>query len=287
MPYIRLISRFFILIITAATPKLLTAQSDSLSGLQAETYLHPVNSNTAYTLKKNEIVVNWFPQLLPIPTWVNYGVTDRITLTLDNNIILGLFVEPHLPVLSINSRFRLIDQQGFLPTIAYENMIQYLYVKFDQSTNPYFATWRKGWNWYHHINMSWQLTPVWYAHASFGGTYTQYLELQNKDTLQGNIKIYENKIHPDYMYGLDYRLKRISFHVNYSYGSTFNYIDNVARKSEIIYGIRVAPFYQCRFKPIQYLRFEWVGLQDTFTDIDAKANLPLFLPYLYWQWQIN
>ncbi|MBN2663181.1 MAG: hypothetical protein JXR68_05990 [Bacteroidales bacterium] len=276
-----------IFILSFLFSNMVNGQSDTTIGLQTEIFMHPVNSNSAYTLKKKEIIINWTPQFLPIPTWVYYGVTDRITLTVDNNIIAGLFVKPHLPVLSVNGRFKLTDHNKYKPTIAYENMIQYLYVKFDQSTNPYFATWRKGFNWYHHINMSWKITPKLYAHVSFGGTFSQYLELENKDTLNHIVKLYENKIAPDYMIGFDYRLKRISFHINYSYGTTFNYIDNVARKTEIMYGIRVAPFYKSKIKFIKCLRFEWVGFSNEFKDIDAKAYVPIFLPYFYWQWQIK
>jgi len=135
--------------------------------------------------------------------------------------------------------------------------------------------------------MSWIITPKFYAHASFGGTYSQYLELENKDSINHKVKVYEKNIAPDYMVGLDYRLKRISFHINYSHGTTFNYIDNVARKTEIMYGIRVAPFYKSKNEFIRYLRFEWVGFINEFKDIDAEANVPLFLPYFYWQWKIK
>jgi hypothetical protein len=263
------------------------SQNDSLLGLQSEVLIHPCNSNTAYTLKKNEIIVNWTPQFLPIPTWINYGLSDKITLTIDNNIIAGLLVDPHLPVLSINSRFKLKEQKRLFPSLAYETMVQYLYVEYDQATNPYFATWRKGLNWYNHLNMSWRINKKLYVHASVGFSFSHYLRLVNKDSLNFQSKEFSNKLAPDYMLGVDYRLRRISFHLNYSYGSTFNYIDNVARKTELVYGIRMAPFYKSKIGFFRTLHFEWIGFYNKFNDINADAYVPIFLPYVYWQWKIK
>jgi hypothetical protein len=249
--------------------------------------MHPANSNTAYTLKKREIVYNQSPQGFPLPTWAYYGITDRITIVIDNNFIAGLIIKPHLPVPSINGRFRLRQQNNFIPALAYETMFVYLWIEYDQSTNPYFATWRKKMGWYHHLNASWKIGDNFYIHSSAGFSYADHLRLVNKDTLHQQERFFKNSFSPDLSLGLDYRFKRISFHLNTSYGSTFNYIDNVPRKFEIMYGIRMAPFYKNRYGFLRTFRFEWVGFYDEFRDVEAKAYLPLFIPYLYWQWTIK
>lgn len=258
---------------------------NTLEGLQAEIYLHPVNSFTAYTLKQGEAVYNQALPSLPIPSWAWIGITDWLTAEIDLlPLVGGLFTEPHLPVPSFNFRFKLTEQNHAIPALAFETMYQYLYHEFDQSSNPYFATWRKGSSWYNHINASWNMSPHFYIHASLGATYAQYIRLINKDSINYQEKIFENKITPDASLGFDYRFKRFSYHLTTSYGTTFNYIDNVPRKFEIMYGVRVAPFYKNRFGIIRTFRFEWVGFYNQFPDINAEAFVPIFIPYIYWQW---
>lgn len=261
---------------------------DTLAGLQTDTYLHPVNSNTAYTLKKGELVYNQAPQALPLPTWGWVGITDWLTAEIDFlPLVGGLLVKPNLPVPSFNFRFRLMHQKKFAPALAYETMVQYLYTEFDQSTNPYFSTYREKTSWYNHLNASWKLGSRFYIHAAVGCTYAQYLRLVNKDSTNYQEKIFKNNITPDFSIGFDYRLKRISFHLTSSYGTTFNYIDNVPRKFEIMYGIRLAPFYKTKCGFLRTFRMEWAGFYDAFPDIGAKAYVPLFIPYVYWQWTVK
>ena len=57
--------------------------SDTLKGLQNDIYLHPLNSNTAYTLKKGECVYNQAPASLPLPSWGWVGITDWLTAEID------------------------------------------------------------------------------------------------------------------------------------------------------------------------------------------------------------
>lgn len=261
------------------------SQEDSLKGLQSDIYLHPLNSSTAYTLQKGEFVCNQAPASLPFPSWAWVGITDWLTAEIDLLPLLGgLFVDPYLPVPSFNFRFRLLEQRKLRPALAFETMYQFLYKEFDQSTNPYFATWRKKGSWYNHLNASWKIKSKFYIHASVGATYANSLRLVNKDSMHYQEKVFTNKISPDISIGLDYRLKRISFHVTTTYGTTFNYIDNVPRKFEIMYGIRLAPFYKSRFGFLSKFRLEWAGFYNAFPDIHAKVYVPIFIPYLYWQW---
>lgn len=258
----------------------------SPNGLQSDIFLHPLNSNTAYTLRKGECVYNQAPRSLPFPSWGWIGITDRITAEIDFlPLIGGLFVKPNLPVPSFNFRFRISNQSKWKPALAFETMFQYIYNEFDQSDNPYFATLRQKSSWYNHLNASWNILPNFYLHTSIGVTYAQHLKLINKDSSNQVEKVFKNKITPDFSFGLDYRLKWISFHVNTSYGTTFNYIDNVPRKFEIIYGVRLAPFYKNRFGLLQTFRIEWAGFYNKFPEIQADAFVPIFIPYFYWQWR--
>lgn len=264
------------------------AGADSLRGLQNDIYLHPVNSNTAYTLRKLEFVYNQAPGTLPFPSWAWIGITDWLTAEIDLlPLVGGLFVEPHWPVPSFNFRFRLQRQQGWKPALAYETMFQYLYRDIDQSSNPYFATWRRDASWYNRVNASWQIGARFHVHASAGCTYAGYLRLENKDSLNRTEKIFRNRITPDASLGLDFRFPWISLHTTVSYGTTFNYLDNVPRKFEVMYGVRVAPFWKNRFGFLRCFRMEWVGFYDSFPDINASAYVPIFIPYFYWQWTIG
>lgn len=288
--------RKFIFILFLLSFSKLFAQTDidtigptnTLSGLQNDIFLHPLNSNTAYTLKKGECVYNQAPASLPIPSWGWIGITDWLTAEIDFlPLVGGLFIKPHLPVPSFNFRFKIRNQKKCIPALAYETMFQYLYVEFDQSTNPYFATWRKKGSWYNHLNASWKIKSRFYIHATIGCTYAQHLRLVNKDSTNFIQQTFDNKLTPDLSIGLDYRLKRISFHLNTSYGTTFNYIDNVPRKFEIMYGIRLAPFYKNKFGILRTFRIEWAGFYNAFPDIKAKVYVPIFIPYFYWQWTIK
>lgn len=262
--------------------------STYLLGLRNDIYLHPLNSNTAYTLRKGECVYNQSPVSLPFPSWGWIGITDWLTAEIDFlPLIGGLFVEPFKPVPSFNFRFKIKEQKNLLPTLAFETMFQYLYKDLDQANNPYFSTWRKGGSWYNKANASWRINSELYIHASVGCTFAQYLRLVNKDSTYYNERVFKNKLSPDFSIGVGYRLRGISFHFNTSYGTTFNYLDNVPRKFEIMYGVRIAPFYKNRFGFLRTFRIEWAGFYNAFPDISSKVYVPIFIPYLYWQWPIR
>ncbi|MFY9309863.1 MAG: hypothetical protein WAQ28_12520 [Bacteroidia bacterium] len=265
-----------------------TANNHTLYGLQAETYLHPLNSNTAYTFKKGEASYNQAPAAIPLPAWGWIGITDWLTAEIDFlPLVGGLFTKPHLPVPSFNFRFRVAQQDKWKPALAYETMFQYLYKEFNQTNSPTFAIYRHKASWYNKLNASWRIKSNFYIHLSGGCTFAQYLKLVNTDSLHSQEKIFRNKLSPDASLGLDYRLRWISFHVNTSYGTTFNYIDNVPRKFEVMYGVRIAPFYKNRFGILKSFRIEWEGFYNSFPDINAKVYVPVFIPYFYWQWKFK
>lgn len=278
-------SVLYIIFMWLCSTGLLFGQRDSLKDLQTETFLHPADGFTAYTLKKGEFVYNQSPFTLPLPSWAWWGITDNITAEIDFlPLIGGMFQKPHLPVPSFNFRYRLSGQNKLKPAIAFETMYQHLWYEVVQSERPIVS--RKGNSWYNHINLSWKITSKFYTHVSVGATYIENLYLSNDNPDHLIEKFYPKLWSPDFNLSLDFRTKAwMSFHVTTSYGTTFVYLDNVPKKQQISYGFRLAPFYKNKWGFLRTFRVELIGYQIYLQDIDASitAALPVF-PYFYWQW---
>ena len=151
---------YLLLCLLFIIPIISQSQSQPLIGIQKETFLHPADGFTAYTLKKGEFIYNQSPFTFPLPSWAWIGITDKITAEIDLlPLIGGLFQKPNLPVPSFNFRFKLIDQKNYFPTIAYETMYQHLWNEVTQSDQPNAIVKRKGNSWYNHINFSWKINP--------------------------------------------------------------------------------------------------------------------------------
>lgn len=259
-----------------------------LRGLQTDILLHPADGFTAYTLKKNEFVYCQSPFTLPFPSWAWWGITDNITAEIDLlPIIGGIFQEPHLPVPSLNFRFKLINQKNWRPQIAFETMYQHLWRNQNQSNQDNLRIERQSGNsWYNHINMSWYNQKKLHFHLSFGATYTENLLIENKDSLNYKGKFFNKTFNPDFSASVDFRPKPwLSAHFTASYGTTFVYLDNIPRKYQLSYGFRVAPFYKNKYGFLRALRAEFIGFYMYLPDADAtiESVLPIF-PYFYWQW---
>ena len=262
-------------------------QSDSLKGLQAEIFLHPMDGFTAYTLKKGEFVYSQSPFTLPLPSWAWWGITDNITAEIDLlPLIGGLFREPNLPVPSLNFRFKLINQNKLIPSIAFETMYQHLWNEVIQSDQPNAIVSRKGNSWYNHLNFSWNINSKTHTHLSIGATYVENLYFSNNDSLNLIEKFYPKLFTPDFNLSIDYRWKSwISTHATASYGSTFVYLDNIPKKQQISYGFRVAPFCKIKWGVLRTFRAEFIGYYIYLPDIKEpiQSIIPIF-PYFYWQW---
>ena len=266
------------------------SQSDSLKGIQNDIFLHPVDGFTAYTLKKGEFVYNQSPFTLPLPSWAWWGITDKITMEIDLlPLIGGLFQPPHLPVPSLNFRFKLTEQNGIKPTIAFETMFQHLWNEVTQSDQPNAIVKRKGNSWYNHLNFSWKLTPKLHTHFSVGATYVENLFFSNNDSLNLIEKTYPTSFTPDFNLSIDYKMKPwISLNATASYGTTFVYLDNIPHKQQLSYGFRIAPFYKNKHGFLRTFRAEFVGYYIHLPDINESIEsiVPIF-PYFYWQWTIK
>jgi len=243
--------------------------------------LHPLDSFTGYTLHKGELVYN--QAIAPWPTWMWWGITDRITAELDIECWLG-------GVLSFNFRFGSGKQQGKCFSIAYETMFQYLFKEIDLLNDyEYLKVRRKGANWYNKINISFSLSKKLHLHLSTGATYSEDLLIENAWRSVYKGKRFHNLISPDFSIGLDWRMYRwLSFHSSISYGSTFIYLDNVPRKYQFTYGFCIKPF---NGKGPGFLRTFHVELASIFCYFPDAGEivfvpLPVF-PFLYWQWGGN
>ncbi len=264
------------------------AQDSPHANLQTEIMLHPADGFTAYTLKKNEFVYCQSPFTLPFPSWAWWGITDKITAEIDLLPLLGgLFIEPHLPVPSLNFRFKLKEQNGIVPSIAFETMFQHLWRTQNQSDQDNLRVERQsGSSWYNRFNLSWKLSETFHIHFSPGLTYSQNLLIENKDSLNYKGTFFKQTVNPDISLNFDWRMKPwISSHMTTSYGTTFVYLDNIPRKYQVSYGFRVAPFYKNKYGILRTLRAEFIGFYMWLPDAgeEIQSILPVF-PYLYWQW---
>lgn len=280
-------NRILHIIILFLFPMFVFGQSDTLRGIQTETFLHPADGFTAYTLKKGEFIYNQSPFTLPLPSWAWWGITDNITAEIDLlPLIGGLFQEPNLPVPSFNFRFKLIDQNKLISSIAFETMYQHLWNEITQSDQTNAIVRRKGNSWYNHLNFSCKISSKFHTHLSIGATYVENLYFSNNESLNLIEKFYPKSFTPDFSLSIDYRLKPwISLHATGSYGTTFVYLDNVPRKQQISYGFRIAPFYKNKWGILRTFRAEFIGFYIHLPDINESIEsiIPIF-PYFYWQW---
>lgn len=249
--------------------------SQKQKNLNKETMLHPGDAFTAYVFKKGEWAYN--QAITPYPSWAWWGITDWVTAEIDIEAWLG-------GVPSFNFRFGLAQQKDWRPAIAYETMYQFLKNKRDQFYNlDFLEINRHGSNWYNHINMSWNINNNINIHLAGGFTYSDDLSISNGDSLNYIGKSFTNNINPDISIGTDLRAKEwLSFHSTLSYGSTFLYADNIARKNQFTLGARLAPFLNSKAGFLNCLRIEITYLYNNYKD--AKESFQGPIGFIYWQW---
>ena len=256
-------------------------------GLIDETMLHPLDAFTGYTLAKNEIIYNQSPLTLPLPSWMWWGVTDRLTVEIDTlPLIGGLFIDPHLPVPSINARVGLVRGGADRIAIAVEGMVQHLWQEHVQEDLDTIRVVRRGTSVFARVNVSIPLHRRFRIHASAGATWARSLRLENP--MRGLASEYTDAVSPDGSLALDVRVAPwLSVHATGSYGTTFVYSDNQPRKWQGAYGFRVAPARHSSWRILRTLRLEFAALFMFRPSVDNRQILPIpVLPYLYWQFQI-
>ena len=168
--------------------------------------------------------------------------------------------------------------------MAFETMTQYIKNPFDQFHNlDFLEINRQGLNWYNRFNFSWKIKEKFHIHFSGGITYAQTLGIWNEDTTNLKGGNFDGQIQPDASLGLDYRFQRwITFHSTYSYGSTFLYSDNIARKQQFSLTTRIAPFVKSKHGILSCFTFELAYLHNYYRDADQSFSGPI--GFFYWQW---
>lgn len=95
-----------------------------------------------------------------------------------------------------------------MPSLAFETMYQYIDKVIDQADNLGFLSLkRKGNSWYNRVNASLNFKRNINIHTSYGCTYSEFININNKDTISYTGNVYRNLLSPDFSIGMDWRLK--------------------------------------------------------------------------------
>ncbi len=283
---------FFGILFTHST---IWAQStDSISKinpLHEDVYLHPVDAITPYTLKKGQCIYGQPFIAFPFPGWAFIGITDRLTAQLDlTPWTFGPFTELKKPIPSFNFRYRFNEQKNNVPTIGVETQFVYFWDTLQRFSSKTLTVWENGAYFHFKPTFGYQWKKKHYLNFSVGIDYIGGLIMKNNDSLQPYTASFVKQWNPNYSIGYDFRpSKWISFHIGYSYGATFSYLENVPRKHQINYGFRLAPFYKNKAGFLRCMRFEILAINGYFKDIHAwqSFNIPVYPAYVYWQWDMK
>lgn len=251
-----------------------TAHADLLD----ETFLHPLDGFTAYTLRAGEVL--YAQPAAPVPGWAQIGVTDELTVEVDLTALVGGFFQaPYAPVPSENIRYRLTDH------VAVEVMGQYLWRTFRQEDLDHLLVERKGFGGFAHVNASFPLGGGVTLHGSAGVSFQHEFRIANKDMRDVT---FHDHFDPDGSLAIDWRIARwLALAASASYGSTFVYSDVQPRKWQFTYGPRFAPFIGLRPGILRDLRIELTAIAIYRPDIQELAAVYIpFFPYVYWQWRL-
>jgi hypothetical protein len=272
---------------------MLEAQEDSLrktNPLNEEAYLHPIDAITPYTLKKGEWIYAQSIQTLPFPSWGFVGITDKLTAQIDLlPWTFGAFSELKRPIPSLNFRYRFNEQKGAIPTIGVEAMFVHFWDTLQRFETNTLTVWEKGSYFHFKPSFGWKFDNNFYINLSAGVDYIGELIMQSNDSLNPIRRTFSKSWNPNFSLGFDYRpSKWISYHLAYTYGSTLTFLENVPRKHQLTYGVRIAPFYKNRFGILRCLRVELHAINGFFPDIQAQQIFPIpIYPYFYWQWKMG
>ncbi len=287
-PYLLLILPLILITVSVQCQILDSLKSKKWNPLNDDAYLHPVDCVTPYTLEKGEWIYAQSIQTLPFPSWAFYGITDKLTAQIDLlPWLYGTFSELKKPIPSLNFRYRFNEQRGLIPTIGIEAMFIHFWDTLQRFKTPTMTVWENCSYFHFKPSISYRIKDKFFVNLSFGMDYISELILQNNDINNFQNKTFSRSWNPNYAIGFNYRpSKWISYHFAYNYGSTLSFLENVPRKIQITYGVRVAPFYKNKFGILRNLRIEFVGINGYFADIDAKQTFPIpIYPYIYWQWR--
>jgi hypothetical protein len=156
----------------------------------------------------------------------------------------------------------------------------------ERFSTPTLTVWENGSYFHLKPSVSYKFENDLFLNASIGVDYIGELILQNNDSLNFQSASFNKSWNPNFSFGIDYRpSKWISYHAGYTYGSTLTFLENVPRKHQVTYGVRIAPFYKNKWGILRCFRVELLAINGFFPDIEAQQVFPIpVFPYIYWQW---
>ena len=219
-------------------PSILFGQSDSAkktNPLIDDSYLHPIDCVTPYTLKKGEWIYAQSIQTLPFPSWAFVGITDNLTAQIDLlPWLYGAFSDLKKPIPSLNFRYRFNNQNGIIPTIGIEAMFVHFWDTLQRFETPTLTVWENGSYFHLKPSIGYNFNNKFYINISAGADYIGELIIQNNDSLNFNSKTFSKSWNPNFSIGFDYRPSNwISYHLGYTYGSTLTYFGECSQKTSI------------------------------------------------------
>lgn len=260
------------------------ADTSQFNPINDDTYLHPVDGTTPYTFKKGECFYAQSLQTFPGPGWAFVGVTESLTLQLDfTPLIGGLFLKPHYPIPSISARYKVMEQKKTRPAMSVEAQFFHLWDTLKRFDIKDYTLYQKG-SYFHLKTMYGYKFGSFYINGSLGFDY-----MNNMWWVRDQFSAYNlsRKINPNFSFGMSWRASHwISYHLAFTYGSTLTYFENVPRKLQFNYGMRVALFYKNKWRILRNMRVELISINSWFRDIGEYSGIPLpVYPLFYWQWQ--
>ena len=238
-----------------------------------EPLLFPAGLPTADALRNGE----WM--IAPPPWgWMAYGLTDRLTVGWDYPVALlgypaGL-VRYQFPFGTPNMRFA-----GEFYFLGFPKELV------DDRSPGYQLVHRGTQSWFHLQHTS-RLSEKWRWHIYAGSTYATYQHyLPNKEA-QFEPVLYEKHSSPDWGTGIQWDARPgMKVHVNYSFGNTLYFVDQVALKHLFVYTLHFAPFSESKPAILRNLRFDLSSITSNVPVAQYQVSLPLpVYPTVYWQW---
>ncbi|MBD3271127.1 MAG: hypothetical protein GF384_01150 [Elusimicrobia bacterium] len=243
-------------------------QSDS-----REPFLYPGGFPSARVLNKNE-------KLLAANGWLSYGLTERMTVTLD-----WLLVFVAVPAGYI--RYRLPDTtERWHHALEIYGLSFAAYGKVKTIETDEFTVRQKGGQAWLHWNSTYDITSIFSVHGLLGYTYDTYQLYEPKqDANFSGDKEYTDYFQFDGGAGIEWKAARWAVvSINYIHGNTFYVYDQNPQKWIVQYSIQCAPFLSWRHGFFRNMRIEFSGFYVRFPELDFSEGYPPLYPLVMWQW---
>jgi len=238
-----------------------------------EPLLYPGGFPTADVLRPHEWLV------APPPWgWLAYGATEHLTLGWDYPAtLLGYpagFIRYQLPSESTDVHYAI---EGYGVLFAKD---------LTDSRSAGYRIDQHGTQDWIHLERSARLSEDWRWHAYIGLNYATYQRYYPNEKAQFDPVVYRDRGTPDAGVALEWDARPwMKIHLNYTYGNTFVFVDQVGQKHMIVGTLQFAPFSSKRAAFLRNLRFDLSALYVAVPTAHYQYSLPVpIYPTLYWQW---